>query len=601
MVTLTADEIQCAAFATTSVLETAGYTCCLVGSGACYEWSRRRVPNDVDVLVLPTAEQTKSAKEIKDDLAAAHPTEFILLPRDDKPDARYLVLWYVLDDARRCNVDVFVPGMISLPFFPLDRVARPKGLPALPLLGTLLHKVIAWSAHKAKKQEDKRMNDEGDIMGMLELLDRLETDEKGIYPSWFLDEAFEQVEQYREIFPDAAAIIAGVEKRVSPGDKPNSMPPQTTSRVRVTSGDLSSPKSKLKFLAAAHPFTRQIDVVLVGQGSLEATLSQLESIYVKAEVGLSQMVKQAEQVQLDGSKSTFSALSINDGDDDVWCIDPRGILTMQLSASTYQVLGGGHSLVAKKVKATSTTLKGISEEYVVSLPLQAAFHKDQIREKRNAALEAWDARRREDRAGASWDVVYAASDPAETNRIAAALDHATHLRKVQCSVSSSQNISVPNGAQILKPRPTDPDEAEDWDDEVADLFEWVGMAGLGAQRLLANDRVDPYIAVYAPPEPSSIGDATLLRWTGFLPPAFVQTIIDACTADTSHSLVAITCHGFPTAPVAYIPLGKDGAPVGNTSPPCAPGVDAEDTRSILLANGRWCLAESIAVGDARWG
>ncbi|KAJ7066506.1 ribonuclease P 40kDa subunit-domain-containing protein [Mycena amicta] len=371
------------------------------------------------------------------------------------------------------------------------------------------------------------------------------------------------------------------------------------SRVRVTSGDVDN-NSKLQHLAAAHPFTRQVDVVLLSDGNkLKDTLVKLETVYVKTEMDLAEVVEQTEQMQVVGSAGTFTALSVNQHEEDTWCIDPRGVLTMHLSSGSYQVLGGGQSLAGKKVKALRA-LKGIADEYVVSVPLQPSFHKDHVREKRNAAVVAWDERRRG--GSAPWQVVYAASDPLETARIAARKNH-TFVRTVKCSVSQLQNARVPKaGGQLLKPRPADPDEAEDWDEDIGELFEWVGMAGLGAQRLLANDRVDPYIAVYALPEfcRESTGEVTLLRWTGFLPPAFVQSVIDACCAD-SEPFAAITCHGLPSAPVAYIPLGKDGTPTGNTSPPRIASADAEDSRCVILSNGRWCMAESISDGDTRWG
>nr|GAT51716.1 predicted protein [Mycena chlorophos] len=344
----------------------------------------------------------------------------------------------------------------------------------------------------------------------------------------------------------------------------------------------------------------QIDIVLVSaDDELKNALMALETTYVKAEVDLTRVVEQAEQIQVAGA-NTFTALSVNPNEEDIWCIDPRGVLTMHLQSTSYQVLGGGQSLVGKKIKVPRT-LKGISEEYVVSLPLQPSFHKDRIREKRNAALAAWDARRR---AGmGTWQVAYASSDHLETSRIASSLGHASSARQVKCSSSTLLNARVPNPTLELKPRPADRDGAEDWDDEMSDLFEWVGMAALGAQRIHANDHVDPFIAVYDPPEccRHTVGDITHLRWTGFLSPAFVQSVIDACRTSRTGSFVAVTCHGFATAPTAYIPLGKDGAPVEKASPPRIPDEDAEDSRCLLFANGRWCMAESVSGIDTRWG
>lgn len=45
-------------------------------------------------------------------------------------------------------------------------------------------------------------------------------------------------------------------------------------------------------------------------------------------------------------------------------------------------------------------------------------------------------------------------------------------------------------------------------------------------RLLANDRVDPYVSAYECPVPSYVGDITHLRWNGFLGPEFVQSVVN---------------------------------------------------------------------------
>lgn len=45
-------------------------------------------------------------------------------------------------------------------------------------------------------------------------------------------------------------------------------------------------------------------------------------------------------------------------------------------------------------------------------------------------------------------------------------------------------------------------------------------------RLKANDRVDPYVALYEHPSPSCVGNITRLRWSGLIGPAFLQSVID---------------------------------------------------------------------------
>lgn len=141
------------------------------------------------------------------------------------------------------------------------------------------------------------------------------------------------------------------------------------------------------------------------------------------------------------------------------------------------------------------------------------------------------------------------------------------------------------------------------------------------RRVSANDRCDPYIAVYTPPEPSRLGDITAIRWNGFIPSSFVQKVLesisyvswtmlssDSQVAHTicrspnlpSPSFVAVTAQCIGTSPVSYLPADPSKAP-----PLRAPRPEAEDTWSLLYvkedAGSAWVLAESVGQWDKRWG
>ncbi|KAH9022465.1 hypothetical protein EDB85DRAFT_1871329 [Lactarius pseudohatsudake] len=124
------------------------------------------------------------------------------------------------------------------------------------------------------------------------------------------------------------------------------------------------------------------------------------------------------------------------------------------------------------------------------------------------------------------------------------------LHEVRPAIQHLQNICVPTSALPLRPhvRPTSAsrvgrhnlsqgedvtsevdvydDALQDWNEKASVYFEWVGMVNIGAQRLRANDRVDPYVAVYSTPTPFTVGDVTHMKWYGFLTPQFVQKIVD---------------------------------------------------------------------------
>jgi len=271
-------------------------------------------------------------------------------------------------------------------------------------------------------------------------------------------------------------------------------------------------------------------------------------------------------------------------------------LTLHLSAESYQTLG---------ITGQKLPFKSHSSEHTVSLPLQPSADSLKNRQKRDAALKAWDLRRRQ--AGeAPWTVLYCANDVAATTQFAASNGHADLVRAVKCQTTSSPSVRVPRVSLPARPPAKDPDAVEDWEEEMRALFEWVGMAGLGSQRLQANDRADAYVAVYEPPRPSTatVGDLTRLRWRGFLGPDFVRSVIDVVLSVdlTRPQFVSLTSHAFPSAPVSYIPPGKDA---NLKTPARVPSPDGEDTWSLVVAQEgdakRWCLAESIGPLDTRWG
>jgi ribonuclease P/MRP protein subunit RPP40 len=216
------------------------------------------------------------------------------------------------------------------------------------------------------------------------------------------------------------------------------------------------------------------------------------------------------------------------------------------------------------------------------------------------------------------------------------------MHSVCCQARQFANmqIPIPTISTLSVSTPHAPvGDVEVWREKVMSLFEWAGMAALGAQRrvsryhivrmltkhrLQANDRVDPYVAVYDPPTPSQIGSVTHLKWKGFLAPQFVQTVINtamyavhpksgAGLTENRSSLAAdphprnfmsITGHVIPTSPVSYIPPSLD-------SPLRIPRTSAEDTWSAILipcrpttpspTAGVWINAESVGQWDRRLG
>jgi hypothetical protein len=121
--------------------------------------------------------------------------------------------------------------------------------------------------------------------------------------------------------------------------------------------------------------------------------------------------------------------------------------------------------------------------------------------KQKEAFKAWDTRREKE--GRLWDVLYhcqGIENPSFTaHRLTGTHITDTHtasaqrshrLEKVKCQVRRSDDIHIPiiTAGDIVCPRhkaDENEDGIEDWEERTLSLFEWAGMAVLGAQRCVS--------------------------------------------------------------------------------------------------------------------
>ncbi|KAJ8519838.1 hypothetical protein ONZ45_g3276 [Pleurotus djamor] len=255
----------------------------------------------------------------------------------------------------------------------------------------------------------------------------------------------------------------------------------------------------------------------------------------------------------------------------------------------YDTYEGLH-LVGKKLpfKGLSRTIR-----VVITIPLQKHVESEANVGKRNAAIEAWDSRR-----GRTWDVLVYTEETTLPDGLSGLSRQSTFA-----TIEKTRSIHIPvvhltHRPKLNSPRPPGAskndveDKIEDWDEDATALFEWIGMAGFGSQRLQVNDSVDPYIAVYEPPPNTFIGGITHLSWRGFFPPQFVQKLLDAiimlCSNPSPHSIpfMSLTAHCFLISPVTFLPSSL-GSTAGSTKQPAprVPRADGEDTWHLAHVHG----------------
>ncbi|KIK56341.1 hypothetical protein GYMLUDRAFT_87283 [Collybiopsis luxurians FD-317 M1] len=414
-------------------------------------------------------------------------------------------------------------------------------------------------------------------------------------------------------------------------------------RVHVFTGS-SFEDSRLKNQAYCHPFTQQLDLIFpsnpVFENALETSLKNLR--YAKGQVSLTKVVTESSNfVQKYASKSGISLLSGGFGpkfsiqEEDIWCVDHRGVLTLSVCKDTYDALG----LVGKRVAFGKGKSKQGDGRHVISIPLYAKEAESiKVRAQRENALKNWEQRRVRQGGSSEWNVL-AMSESTSTGDLedlfkTLVSDRDAKVFNVACQKNVSENILIP--VVRLTPRPRrkkdttksseglnqEYEEEEDWCERMEGLFEWVGMAGLGASRLKANDRVDSFVAVYEPPSPSRVGNTTHLQWTGFIGPSFVHSLIElvsnllTCSPSMDRpEFTSLVSHACSWSPVSYISHKAEPGALNVPPPLRDPTREVEDSWCLIMT-GRtgeeeerdntekgcvWALAESVGKYDTRFG
>ncbi|KZT69339.1 hypothetical protein DAEQUDRAFT_669888, partial [Daedalea quercina L-15889] len=337
-----------------------------------------------------------------------------------------------------------------------------------------------------------------------------------------------------------------------------------------------------------------IDLVFPTEGPLENEIASLASTYWSCRSTLTKFIeyarKFADRFEL---RSNVLAVSAHDATtDSVFCLDPRGILSIIVDKLTYERLG---------IVGTKMRWKDCDDMYLIQCALSESIPDDIVTRKlhrygpkQEASIASWDTER------GPWHILYYIENFApDWISFEGAVEHT-----VTPSVSHTLIAYVPE--PVLPSSPTSEEEREDRNEYYSALFEWVGMACLGSTRLFASDGCDPYVAVYTPPCPSRMSTITHVRWRGLLSSAITHNVVGMImkASLTRAMFAAVTIQGVPTAPVPYIPPSSPLKTLIRLPRP-----ESEDTWSLLVSSharsqdgaSNWVLAESIGKWDSRWG
>ncbi|CAG8500596.1 6834_t:CDS:2 [Funneliformis caledonium] len=96
-----------------------------------------------------------------------------------------------------------------------------------------------------------------------------------------------------------------------------------------------------------------------------------------------------------------------------------------------------------------------------------------------------------------------------------------------------------------------------WRLDAVEIYDWIGMNSIQAQRIQSHDQVDPYISVYKPPEPYSDGNGSFIKWSGFIPSSTIKELFDSVlkflqeSKDDKISWAIINVWGFKDSPISW--------------------------------------------------
>ncbi|KAF8472079.1 ribonuclease P 40kDa subunit-domain-containing protein, partial [Kalaharituber pfeilii] len=134
-------------------------------------------------------------------------------------------------------------------------------------------------------------------------------------------------------------------------------------------------------------------------------------------------------------------------------------------------------------------------------------------------------------------------------------------RDILPSISISESLIVPS---FMPPLGTAPDGSSDyaieaWKEWALDLHEWIGMALIEADRIRADDKVDPYLSNYQVNEPAKTARRIVtIRWRGMIAANYIESVCNDITTKlaakslpTEEAWTAITVHGFENSPISW--------------------------------------------------
>ncbi|RIA99709.1 ribonuclease P 40kDa subunit-domain-containing protein [Glomus cerebriforme] len=320
------------------------------------------------------------------------------------------------------------------------------------------------------------------------------------------------------------------------------LPEPVKSKLYISHSSIKLEKSRHEQIILNHPFNNHLEIFFPSIISSEkiTNLFSKEFFYYKVDLPLSWFIERSF-IQDYVKSGCVVALSLTEGIDitNVIALDSLGTLILNLTKDTYEELG---------LDGKPTEFGPSKQRFVVQINLK---EKSLIPGKKGYERIKWCFNNTLTKKF-TFLISFIKSDTKQSSEID--FPSSFNAKKILGKFDFNNifdHILIPD-LKIIK----NISNESQWRLDAIEIYDWIGLVSIQAQRIKSHDQVDPYISVYKPPEPYSDGNGSFIKCAGFIPSSTIKELFDSVSKFLQESeinipWVIINVWGFKDSPISW--------------------------------------------------
>ncbi|PKY14508.1 hypothetical protein RhiirB3_426515 [Rhizophagus irregularis] len=315
------------------------------------------------------------------------------------------------------------------------------------------------------------------------------------------------------------------------------------SKLYISHSSITLKKSRHEQIILDHPFNNNLDIFFpsIINSKKITSLFNNEFFYYKVDLPLSWFIER-DFIRDYVKSGCVVALSLTEGIDiaNVIALDSLGTLILNLTKDTYEELG---------LDGKSTKFGPDKQRFVVQIDLK---EKSLIPGKKGYERIKWCFNNTLTKKF-TFLISFVKSGTKKSSEIDfPSLFNAEKILGKFDVNNTFDNILIPDLNMIKNIS-----NEFQWRLDAVEIYDWIGLASIQAQRIKSHDQVDPFISVYKPPEPYSNGNGSFIKYTGFIPSLTIKELFDSVSnflrEDASNNIpwAIINVWGFKDSPISW--------------------------------------------------